>query len=736
MRRGALVWLERAALHAGAAGAVLGALEAVWLAITAGGSAVLVLCAVGLVALGGGLVGGGLLALAHLAARPRWMQGYLADLAAAGPRRVAALARGLVALAAVTLLALVAYRLAAFTHGRFNAAGAVGLLHAAVVAVAAVAILFAALLGSPPLERLLARRVVLHRATRGVPGLVTLAILFAATAAGAAVVLERAAPDADFRPAAVAAGFLALLVAAARLDLAARLGRRGRAAVLVALAAAAVAALTTIGSADAARQRIAGNGIATATVLRALWAASDHDGDGFPARFGGADCDDRDPRVHPGAAEVPENGTDDNCAGGDLTSEMLAFRTRPVPSARPPGRQNVLLITIDAVRADHTSAYGYQRKTTPALERLASRGTRFDWAVTPSPTTRRAIPALLTARYTSTLAFEEGKEVWPPRLVRKQHELLGQTFARAGYHTAAILCCTTMFDKTAGVVEGIAEVDASAARIKKHSAEHMAARAEAFLAAQTGERPFFLWLHFIDPHNPYDQPAGGADFGDRPIDRYDAEIRLVDDRLGRLLDALDRTGLAARTVVAVAADHGDEFFEHGHEFHGRSLYAELARVPLVIAVPGGARRTVAQPVSLVDLGPTLLDLVGIARPAGQNGRSLAAAVADGAPPPDRMVLAELIADRNITRNLVAGFLGGWQVIWDQDANTYELYDLAADPGTMREVSDGHGDKLAAMRRALAEQIDLELTPLPKRARSEGERAAPRPPSGRPAPPSP
>jgi arylsulfatase A-like enzyme len=237
-------------------------------------------------------------------------------------------------------------------------------------------------------------------------------------------------------------------------------------------------------------------------------------------------------------------------------------------------------------------------------------------------------------------------------------------------------------------------------------------------------------MHFIDPHNPYDQPAGGSEFGGKAIDRYDAEIRLVDDQLGKIMDALDRTGLAARTVVAVAADHGDEFFEHGNEFHGRSVYAELERIPLIVAVPGGAAHTIAPPVSLIDLGPTLLDLVGIARPAGQNGRSLARSVQTGAPPPDRMVLAELIADRNITRNLVGGFHGGWEVIWDQDANTYELYDLASDPGTMHEVSSAHDDKLAAMRRELGEQIDLELTPLPK------ERPPKRPPSGHPAPGSP
>jgi choline-sulfatase len=722
--RGFLSWFERSALHASLAGAALGAVEAVWLIATTGGDALLLLCSVGFGAIGGAVIGLALLALAHLASRPRWMQGWLADLAVPGPRRVGALARALVVLAAAAGFALAAHRLASWTHGRFNAAGAVGLLHAAVLTSAAIAILVAALAIAPSAERALARRVVLHRATRGPAGLATLAIVAVAAIAGVRAFLRGAAPDGDFRPAAFAAGFLALLAVLGQLDLAARIGRIGRRAGSAALAAIAVASLFLIGSADPARQRIAGNGIATHAVLRALWAATDRDGDGFPSRFGGSDCDDESARIHPGAAEVPENGIDDNCAGGDLTSAMLAFRTAPVPSRTAPNRHNVILITIDAVRADHTSAYGYGRPTTPALVRLAGRGTRFDWAITPSPTTRRAIPALLTGRYTSTLRFEESDKIWPPRLARKKYELIGESFARAGYHTAAILCCATMFDKTAGVVEGIQRVDASAARIKKHSAEHMTAKVEELLAA--AEAPFFLWVHYIDPHNPYHQPEDAPDFGDREIDRYDAEIRHVDDRLGRVLDTLDRTGLASRTVVAVTADHGEEFLEHGNRYHGRSLYSELTRVPLVIAAPGGTARTAAEPVSVIDVGPTLLDLVGLPRPAGQNGRSLAGVVLSGEKPPDRMVLAELIADRNITRNLVAGFHGGWHIVWDQDANTYELYDLARDPGNTRDLAASRGEVLSAARQKLAEQIDLELTPLPVEAGP-----APRPASGRP-----
>lgn len=168
-------------------------------------------------------------------------------------------------------------------------------------------------------------------------------------------------------------------------------------------------------------------------------------------------------------------------------------------------------------------------------------------------------------------------------------------------------------------------------------------------------------------------------------------------------------------MLAVTADHGEEFLEHGDRFHGRSLYSELVRVPLLIAAPGGPSHTVAEPVSLVDIGPTVLDLVGLPRPPGQNGRSLASSVLERKPPPDRMVLAELIADRNIKRNLVAGLVPGWQIIKDLDANTYELYSLAFDPGMKSNRMEGEPEVAERLRAQLAAQIDVELTPLAPRA---------------------
>jgi arylsulfatase A-like enzyme len=200
-------------------------------------------------------------------------------------------------------------------------------------------------------------------------------------------------------------------------------------------------------------------------------------------------------------------------------------------------------------------------------------------------------------------------------------------------------------------------------------------------------------------------------FGGEPIDRYDSEIAYVDDKIGRMIAAVDAAGLTTSTIVAVSSDHGDEFLEHGNEYHGRSLYNEVIRVPLIVAAPGRDPAVATAPVSVIDVGPTLLDLVGLTRPTGQNGRSLAAAIGTGELP-ERMVLAELIADRNITRNLRAGFLGDWKLIWDLDANTYELYSLSKDPGDTDDRRGRAADVFEELRRELHRQTDLELSLLP------------------------
>lgn len=173
-----------------------------------------------------------------------------------------------------------------------------------------------------------------------------------------------------------------------------------------------------MGEAPRARRAVVGHGEASLFVVRWLHRLTDGDGDGFADRFGGADYDDGDPAVFPGAPECPDDGRDENCVGGDVASAALAHRRARRPSAHPDApRRDILLVTMDAVRADHTSAYGYRRRTTPTLEALAARGTRFDRAVALPPSRTGLFPPCCSAatRPRSACGSSEASGARPPR---------------------------------------------------------------------------------------------------------------------------------------------------------------------------------------------------------------------------------------------------------------------------------------------------------------------------------
>lgn len=710
----AAAFLARAAIHAALAGFVIGVIELarMWGAAPAGA---LALVAIGLSVLGGVALGVPVCAaLGALGRAPPW-QRWWADARAPGPTRVAAIVRALAVLAVVLAFWLAAYAVSYWAYGRFQARGAAGVLVATAICGAGVVIVLAALAITPPVARWIAARRLAQRATTGVPGAIALAVVGLGVAIAVVVFTRTAAPAYDWRPVYMAGGFAIALGAATAAGAARRLGKRGGAIVAAAAIVVAIGGLAEISASDPARMAVAGRGTSSLAVLHGLWKLTDRDGDGFASAFGGSDCDDGDPHVNPGAIEIAGNRKDDNCAGGDLDGDEVTARLGPMPTThRGAPRRNVILLTIDALRADHLGSYGYARATSPTLDALAARGARFLWASSPSPTTRRAIPALMTGRYASTIAYKEGG--WPPLMKPGRHTTLGEAFKAAGYDTKAILCCTTLFDKASGNVAGIDDVDATAQKLGKgvpHTGPHLAEVASSWIEDREDPRPFYLWMHFLDAHNPYNQPKGEyPKFGNGELDRYDAEIAMVDAQVAKILEALASAGEADDTIILITGDHGDEFMEHGNKFHGRSLYSELLRVPLIVTVPGAAPQVIAEPVSLVDVGATLLDLVGLDRPAGQNGQSLAPAILGEAPAPDRTVLAELIADRNITRNLKAALHGTWKLIWDLDANTYELYSLVDDPGDRRNVIDAHAEVAAQMKQRLHVAADRELSLLP------------------------
>ena len=427
------------------------------------------------------------------------------------------------------------------------------------------------------------------------------------------------------------------------------------------------------------------------SLVDGLRTATDFDRDGYGTLLGENDCAPRDPAIHPLARDIPDNGTDENCDGRDFKlGRVPSYRTgqkMPVPDGF---RQqwNVLFITVDTVRYDHTNMGGYRersgRDTTPNLARLAARSISFSFANAPSAGTMASIPAILTSKFFhSGLALDENvKRGMPPRL-KDQNLLLGELFKSAGYTTGAIL--THEYFNDFGMQQGMDTYDNELGRVPdpmRVTSDKLTDRALAWIGRHSDDR-WFLWLHYIDPHGRYVAHPGDTSYGSSEEDLYDGELAFTDKHLGRLLDELARLPGADRTIIALTSDHGDGFKEHGFINHGTALYRELLHVPLIVHVPNIEPRTVPGAVSPLDLVPTLIDLCGLSPPAGAEfeGESLVPQLFYQQDAHKRVVFAET----NAPRPLRAAVTSRYKLVYDLKANVHELYDLEADPWEKKNV---------------------------------------------------
>jgi len=310
-------------------------------------------------------------------------------------------------------------------------------------------------------------------------------------------------------------------------------------------------------------------------------------------------------------------------------------------------RPNVVLLTIDALRADHCSCYGYDRETTPTLDRLASENVRFSNAYSVSTHTREAIPGLLTGRY-------------PSECVTDEYELAAETVAtqlKNSAYTTGAFHSNPFVSRAYGFGHDFDTFDddlylsqhklvALAQRMLDKLRNRHYARAEEISERtlkwiDSTEEPFFLWAHYMDPHGPYcapdeyqkvfhdervrtgdaqdlywraaaEDPESVTDAERREmLNCYDEEIRYVDDQIGAFLDALEARGLLENSLVILTADHGDLFGEHGLYGHPRRLHEELLRVPMIVLRDGVPEVDVEAPVSILDVAPTALDAAGL-----------------------------------------------------------------------------------------------------------------------------
>ncbi|MCL4748734.1 MAG: sulfatase-like hydrolase/transferase [Myxococcales bacterium] len=357
----------------------------------------------------------------------------------------------------------------------------------------------------------------------------------------------------------------------------------------------------------------------------------------------------------------------------------VAETDAPSPNARSVdfrGR-DLLLITVDALRADHVGAYGYARKTTPNIDALAEGGALFTHAYAPTPHTSYSVTSLMTGKYMRPLLLQGAgadSDTWASLL---------RTYA---YRTAAFYPPAVFFIDT----ERFAPFRDSFLGFEYRKVEFLegqgrVAQVGEYLQGLDSSQRVFLWVHLFGPHEPYEaHPA--YDFGARDVDRYDAEIRAADETAGALIRQF-RAG-RPNGIVIVTSDHGEEFGDHGGRYHGTTVYEEQVRVPLVVSAPGafGARR-ISEVVQTIDLLPTVLSGLEIPRPPRLRGRDLGPLLSGERSSGPGLALAEteeqaLIAEGNL------------RVVCQRKLGACQMFDVASDPGQTRDRS---GDEAARFR---------------------------------------
>ncbi len=357
--------------------------------------------------------------------------------------------------------------------------------------------------------------------------------------------------------------------------------------------------------------------------------------------------------------------------------------------------RNLLIVTIDTLRADHLSAYGYSRRTSPGIDRLAAEGALFENAHSVASWTLPSIVSMFTSLYPSAHACQGDRSA-----LGESYTTLAEHLAGAGFVTAAVTSHVYL-SKRRGLHQGFEHFDeelVQTTRKRSHEAITSPAITEKGLAwleeRAGGHERWFLWLHYFDPHSLYLEHGGSVpDFGSANVDRYDGEIAFTDQHVGKVLERLDELDLADETIVVLLADHGEEFQDHGGVGHRTTLYEEVLRIPLIVRAPGFAPRRVTELVGSVDVLPTICELLDLAPPASMQGRSLVPLLC-GESRDTSPLLAEM---RNSNRKDWDALIEGrHKLLYDVTRERKLLFDLATDPRETTDVAADHPDLVDSM----------------------------------------
>lgn len=367
--------------------------------------------------------------------------------------------------------------------------------------------------------------------------------------------------------------------------------------------------------------------------------------------------------------------------------DAAARRLEPIQEAT--FRRNVLLLTVDAARADHFATYGYDRITMPHVEALAKDSLVFETAYSASPATQASMVALWSGIGIPTL---REASMWPPTM----HSLLRSQ----GYATFA----TRLLNDISASVPGLRQPDSFDRSVPMgQRAPELVANLLEFID-DSGGKPWIASAHFIEPHDSDRYSALPKVFPERPWSRYDDSLHFVDKHIGLLLDGLRERQMLDNTVVIVSADHGEFFGEHGRLYHGSLLYEPVMRVPLVVWVPGREAARVAWPVSGFDIAPTVLRAAtGQPWPVRTVGNDLLGLLDDSEP--DRhAVFMENVSSVNGVRRHVAVRNGQWKYLAFLGTDVEQLFDITSDPGELRNLAGKRPRVRDEMRNLLHEVL--------------------------------
>jgi len=363
---------------------------------------------------------------------------------------------------------------------------------------------------------------------------------------------------------------------------------------------------------------------------------------------------------------------------------------------------NVLLITIDTLRADHVGSYGYKEAQTPAIDAIAARGLRFAHATTVAPLTLPAHASLMTGTFPWYHRVRDNGGFY----LSDDQETLAKVLRARGYRTGGFIAAFVL-DHRWGIGQGFDryydDFDLAKYRLDvgldavQRPASEVVSKALEWLDQDTAQ-PFFAWVHLYEPHAPYDPPEPiRSRFPPTMIGAYDGEIAAADIQVGRLIDRLSTAGRLDRTFVVILGDHGESLGEHGEEQHGFFIYDSDIRIPLLIAGPGVPARVINGHVRMVDVMPTILELLHIPSPKVVQGSSLLPLTRGGQL--DLPAVSETWYPRHHY---------GWSELTSISDGRYhliaaprrELYDTQADPGELHDIAVTNAGRADALQRAL------------------------------------